>query len=736
MTARALVGLFALGLAASGTLTALPVASADAPPAAPAARPSTAPGAPGGRTVWTEADKAGFGTSRSRASNVWFTLQRGRTSEVFYPDLSTPSVRDLELVVTDGRTFTDRESTDTRQRTRRPDARSLGFTQVNTARSGRYRITKRFVTDPRRDALLVQVRLQSLDGGAYRVYVLADPALDNSGTNDRSWTDRHALVATDDDSGLSSALVSRPAFGATSSGFLGSSDGFTDLRTDHRLDHRYRRTGVGNVVQTGRLRGVTGRPGHQRATLSLGFGAGPAGAGRTARAAARTGFATSVRRYDRGWHRYLGSLKAVPASAADVRRQYLASALVLAAAEDKQNPGAFVASPSAPWVWGDEVEGLSSPSGAYHLVWSRDAYEFGTALWADGDRKAAGRIVDWLFRVQQKADGSFPQNSDVTGTPVWSELQLDEVALPIVLAHLVGRDDAATYAHVKKAATFLADFVDPATGLSAPYSPQERWENQSGYSPNSIAAQIAGLVCAADLARRNGDTASATRWLVLADRWRAHVQDWTVTTTGPLSSEPYFLRLSKDGDPDAATTYSIGDGGPSAADQRSVVDPSFLDLVRYGIMAPDAPAVRSTLRVVDDHLEVHTPNGPFWHRFSFDGYGETRTGAEWTITDPDTFTTLGRGWPILTGERGEYAVAAGRGGKRYLRAMAAATGSGDMLAEQVWDGRPPTDRRAGEGTRSATPLTWSHAGLVRLAWTIQRGRPVDQQAVVAKRYGR
>lgn len=156
-----------------------------APATKPATRPATeqasAPDGPGGKTVWTEADKAGFGTARARRSNVWFTLQRGRTSEVFYPDLSTPSVRNLELVVTDGRTFTDRESTDTRHRTTRPDVRSLGFTEENTARSGKYRITKRFVTDPLRDALDVHVRLQSLDGGHYRLFALYDPALNNSG---------------------------------------------------------------------------------------------------------------------------------------------------------------------------------------------------------------------------------------------------------------------------------------------------------------------------------------------------------------------------------------------------------------------------------------------------------------------------------------------------------------------------------------------------------------------------
>ena len=382
---------------------------------------------------------------------------------------------------------------------------------------------------------------------------------------------------------------------ATSNGFYGENDGWTDLKDDHRLDTRHDSAGPGNVVQTGRVGGVTGRPGHRSATLTLGFGPTAGAAQSTARDAAVTSFRSTSSRYDRGWHRYVGSLKKVPASAASVRRQYLASTLVLAAAEDKLHPGAIVASPSAPWVWGDEVDGLSSPSGAYHLVWSRDAYQFGTALWAQGDKARARRVVDWLFRVQQKPDGSFPQNSDVAGHPVWSELQLDEVALPIVLAHLVGRDDATTYAGVKKAANFLAEFVDAKSGLAAPYSPQERWENQSGYSPNSIAAQISGLVCAADLARRNGDDASAERWLALADAWQAKVQDWTVTTTGPLSDRPYFLRLTKDGNPDAGTTYGIGDGGPSAVDQRRVVDQSFLDLVRYGITAPDDPAVRNTL---------------------------------------------------------------------------------------------------------------------------------------------
>ncbi len=707
MPARLLIGSLVLGIAMAGATLSVPVTAG-------AGQPAPDGGGQGGKSTWAEADKTGFGTARSRGSNVWFTLQGGRTSEVFYPDLSTPSVRSLDLVVTDrAGSFVDRPATDMVTTVSRPDPRSLRFTQVHEARSGRYRLVEEHVTDPRRDAYVVRVRLVSLDGGAYRVRVHYDPALDNSGMDDRGRRSGRALLATD--GRVSTALVARP--------------GLRDLRPGRDEPH--------NLRQAATIRGLNGRAGHRTATLTLGFGAQPARALRVADRARRAGWQRSATAYDRGWRRYVGSLRAVPASASAVRAEYLASVLVVAAAEDKQNPGALVASPSAPWAWGNEIKDLSSPSDAYHLVWSRDAYEFGTALWAAGDERAARRIVDWLFEVQQKPDGSFPQNSDVSGTPAWEELQLDEVALPIVLARLVGRTGPRTYRGVKRAADFLAGFKDEESGRRAPFSPQERWENQSGYSPNSIAAQVAGLVSAADIARRNDDRRSARRWLRLADRWERRLQSWTVTTNGPLSAAAYYLRITKDGDPDAGTTYGIGDGGPSAVDQRRVVDPSFLTLVRWGIEAPDDPTVLNSLAVVDQELRVETPNGPFWHRFSFDGYGETLTGGEWRTSEDDTFETLGRAWPLLTGERGEYAVAAGQDGTPYLAAMAAAAGPSGMIAEQVWDGRAPTGQGccpAGENTRAATPLTWSHAGLVRLAWTIQRDRPADRQALVADRY--
>ena len=695
MSLRLLAGTVALGVAVSGAVVTLPTSGA-----APAPAPKN-----GKQRNWTEADKTGFGTSRSRASNIWFTLQDGRTSEIFYPDLSTPSVRSLELAVTDGE-FTDRASKHMTTTVSRPDPRSLRFTQVHEDKDGRYRLTETSLTDPRRDSYVVRVQLESLDGGDYDVLVTYDPALTNDGSDDRGRVKGNVLMARDKT--VHTALLAKPAL--------------KPLSTRH---------GPGDVVQRARLKKDT-------TTLVLGFGRSGSKARETARRSKATGFGRLAERYDGGWHGYLDGLNDVPASASGVEDEYLASALVVAASEDKLNPGAVIASPTAPWVWGNNVPDLSKPSGAYHLVWSRDSYEFATALWAAGDKAAARRIVDWLFEVQQKKDGSFPQNSDVRGTPVWGELQLDEVALPIVLARLVGRTGDATWKGVRKAATFLTKFRDEETGRAAPYSPQERWENQSGYSPNSIAAQISGLVCAADIAKKHGRKDLAKKWLRLADRWQRKVDDWTVTGNGPLSDAPYYLRLTKNGKPDTKSAYPMGDGGPKLIDQRRVVDPSFLTLVRFGLVPADDPAVTNTLEVVDDQLKVDTPNGPFWHRFNFDGYGETRTGGEWVITDSGTFRTLGRGWPILTGERGEYAVSAGQDAAPYLAAMAAAAGPSGLISEQVWDGRPPTGDACcapGEGTRAATPLTWSHGNLIRLAWTIEDGTPVDQQPLVANRYG-
>lgn len=693
---------------------------------------STAPGRPGAPAFWLPANKEGFGTAYSTASKVWYTLQDGRLSEVYYPDASTPSVRDLEFIVTDGHSFAERVFESSTHLTRLLDPNSLLYQQVDTERSGRWRLTTTYVTDPARSTLLLSVRFESLSHMPYQLYIYYDPSLTNNGMDDSGLTQGNALVAYD--SHTASALITTPGLTETSNGYLGTSDGWTDISRHYRMLWHYQFAPNGNVVQTGRttLNGI----GQQSLTLSLGFGSKANEALATAQASLKTGFNSAVLTYNQGWHTYLSSLSKPPTSltTATERETYRVSEMVLAASEDKTYRGAFIASPTMPWVWGT---GLENPSSAYHLVWSRDLYEIATALIVEGDRNGANRALDFLFNRQQKPDGSFPQNSAVDGTPVWTNLQLDEVADPLILAYQVGRTDATTWLHVKKSADFLLGFKQGK--YAAPWSPQERWENQSGYSPATIASEIAGLVCAAVIATANGDKASAQRYLTTADSWQKQVEGWTVTKNGPYSSKPYFLRLSKDGNPNAGTTYSIGDGGPSAIDQRKVVDPSFLELARLGVKSPKDAAIVNTLPVVDKLLGETTTSGKFWHRYTYDGYGETRDGGPWVIGKPDTFQTIGRLWPVLAGERGEYELSTGdlSGARAQLSAIAMAHNDGYLLPEQVWGNEAPGGQPgfpSGQGTLSATPLAWSHAQFIRLAWDIQANHLLDQPAVVACRY--
>jgi glucoamylase len=724
------------GLAAAASLACIAIPGVSHAAVVTSGPDAVAPGAPGAAATWAPADKHGFGTATGTASKVWYTLEHGELTDTYYPDLGTPSLRDLQFVVTDGRTFAELERDATISAVTMTDPQSLTYQQADTARSGRYRITKTYVTDPARSTVLIDVSFQSLTGQPYQVYAYADPSLTNTGMDDSGTCSSGQLLASD--GSTASAVIATPGFAQTSCGYLGTSDGWTQLRDTFMLK-QYTSAPSGNVVETARLK-VDGT-GQRHATLAVGFGGTSAEAFSAARGSLAAGFPAVASAYAAGWHSYLGSRNQPPGSLATAaqRQLYDVSLMVLAASEDKTYRGAFIASPTMPWAWGT---GLENPSGAYHLVWSRDLYEMATALLAAGDAAAANRALSYLFDRQQKADGSFPQNSTVDGSPHWTNVQLDEVADPVILAWMLHRTDPATYAaHVKPAADYVV--------ANGPVTPQDRWENQGGYSPATIAAEIAGLVCAADIAQANSDKAAASKYLRTADAWQKSVASWTVTTNGPLSSSPYYLRLTKDGNPNAGTTYNIGDSGPDGVDQRKVVDPSFLELVRLGVRPATDPAIVNTIRVVDRQLGVRTPSGQFWHRYNRDGYGEQRNGRPWNVgfppaplTDPlnkgwSRQATIGRIWPIFAGERGEYELAAGLPASARLAAMAAARNDGYLLPEQVWDSFPPSGHRGfrpGTGTFSATPLAWSHAQFIRLAWSIAAGHPVEQPSVVSCRY--
>ncbi len=360
--------------------------------------------------------------------------------------------------------------------------------------------------------------------------------------------------------------------------------------------------------------------------------------------------------------------------------------------------------------------------GGYHFVWARDEYEQVSSLLAAGDKAAGARAVTWLFTRQQRADGHFPQNSRVDGTPDQTNVQLDETAYPLVLAWQAKQFDPTFYRqHLAPAADYLV--------AHGPSTPQERWEETGGYSPTTIATEIAGLTAAADIAAKAGDKAGAAVYQATADSWQRQVEKWTYTTTGNLSDGKYYVRINANGTPDdgASREYANGAG---VHRENSVVDAGFLELTRLGVKAPNDPYVGHSLLAVDESIKVDTPSGAMWKRYTFDGYGEKADGSPWDGTG------IGRPWPLLSGERGEYVLANGGGAMPYLRTLANSANAGYMIPEQVWDQADPTSfgHVFGEGTGSAAPLAWAMGQYVRLAQGIAAGRPVETPAVVASRY--
>jgi glucoamylase len=674
-----------------------------------AALAQSAPGAPGSVSTWTSGAKEGLGTSTTEKSKVWFTLAGGVMTEVYYPRLDTANVRTLEFAVSDGRRVW-LESKDMAHSIERLDPNALLYRQTNSIDGGKVKISKTYATDPERDSILIDVAFDAPPG--YSLYLLFDPALKNLGVGDTGYTKGSALVT--EKSGVACALLASSGLERASSGFAGVSDGYTDLLLHKQLDWSYARAENGNVVQAAAISA-------KHFTLALGFGQNADDAIATAHSSLVAGFDSVRAAYSSGWADYAKSLR--PESGPHAAEFRLA-AMVLKAHEDKTYPGAMIASMSIPW--GFSVKADVPGVGGYHLIWGRDLYEVATAMILAGDRPAAERALNYLFAVQQKPDGSFPQNSWLDGRPYWTALQIDEVGYPLILAWQLGKSDADTWQkHVRPAAEFILSH--------GPATQEERWEEVPGYSPSTIAAEIAGLICAADIAQKNGATDDASRYTKVADDWAANIENWLVTKTGhlggSLAAEGYYIRIDNNTDPNDGYQVDVRNGG-GVWDERDVVDAGFLEFVRLGIRPANDPAIIRSVQVVDENIRTETPNGPSFNRYSHDGYGETYFGGPWLAEG------IGRLWPIFTGERGEYEVAAGRDSTLYLDAMERFANSGGMIPEQVWDRANPTPSEFtfGQGTGSATPLAWSMAQFIRLVVCAEEKRVVEQPAVVADHF--
>ncbi len=728
------------------------------------ASPQGAPDGPGALSHFDLARKDCLGTARNTTSKVWFTLADGVLSDVYYPTVDNTNVETLQYVVSDGSTFTDLQTRDMTYAVQPvEDTGGMGCTVTARAGNGAYTIETDYITDPNRNTVLMQVRFKA--GHGYHLYVRLDPTVNGNGgggtgnggadsaTIDTS-TGHPVLVASDPVTATNAAnrdyaqpvyVALDGSFARATSGFAGSaSDGLVQLDAAHALTTTYDDALGGNVVQTAEV----ALPPSGKTTLALGFGASQDEAVGAAEGSLGAPFAKVLADYKKGWKEYDKSLRKPPGklpglkgkSAGDLADAYYVSANVLKASEDKTFAGAIAASLASPW---GQAISAGDPAntyfGSYREVFARDLYEAWTGLVADGDLATARDAVTFLFEQQQLPDGSMPRNSLPNGKPAPDSFgtQLDEASYPILMADQLHMTDASLYQdHVKPAANFVAAH-GPAFGV-------ERWEEQSGYSPSTIAAGIAGLVAAADLARANGDPASAAVWLGVADDWQRSVEDWTVTTSGPLASR-YFIRLSKTGDPNAAITYNLGNGGPTL-DQRAVVDAGFLELVRLGELRANDPDVVASLPVVDAAIGSDTASGPGWHRYNGDGYGDGASdGRPWAPTGQGS----GHLWPPLSAERGEQMLASGdkTGATSLLAGMSMFSSGVGLVPEQDWElpdlpaspyGTDPTVASIGfvngKAAGSASPLTWAAASFVRLAADLGAGRNVVLPAVTHDRY--
>jgi glucoamylase len=690
-------------------------------------------GGPGIEPKWTQGNKEGVGTSPYTDSKVWFTIWRGVLTEVYYPLVDHPQIRDLQYLVTDGRTFFHEEKRHLESRVERPTAHGLAYRITTSDPAGRYRLEKEVISDPHLPVVLLHTRLVP---GTTRtqdlsLFALLAPHLDVGGWGNNAYVvesdGRELLVA--ERNGTWVALGASRPFQQLSCGYVGASDGWTDLSENYLMDFEFDRATDGNVALTGLL----DLDGNDAFTLGLAFGRGLSDAVTALRQSLSVPYARHREQYVDGWSRLSEHLSPLARRSHDGGNLYRASHSLLLAHEDKTFRGARIASLSIPW---GQVKG-DDDRGGYHLVWTRDLVQSAIGLLAAGDADHALQSLVYLA-VSQLPEGNFPQNFWLSGQAYWAAVQLDEVAFPILLAGLLQRERALQefdpWPMVRAGARFLIAF--------GPATEQERWEEVAGYSPSTLASNIAALVVAADFARAAGEPKTARFIEEYADYLNSHVDRWTVTTEGTLHPRirRHYVRIRPanpmdsylEGPANTGTVF-IANHPPGVVAEypvKEIVDAGFLELVRYGIRPPSDPLIMDSLEVADGVLRVDTPAGPCWRRYNHDGYGQRDDGG------PFIHWGTGRAWPLLTAERAHYELARGVDPSALLEAVERFASPTGLLPEQVWDSgdRPDLHLWSGRPTTSAMPLVWAHAEYSKLLRSIEDGRVFDRLDPVEARY--
>ena len=695
-----------------------------------------APGWPGIEPRWTSSAKTGVGTALNLHSRVWFTLSHGILNEVYFPRVDQACTRDLGLIVTDGRSFFAEEKRSCSFENTAIEPGVPAYELINTDLQGRFWIEKEIFTDPCRNVVLQKIRFEPLAGrlNEYRLYVLLSPHLANRGTGNTGWTGDYKgepMFFAERD-GCALALACSAPWLRRSVGFVGSSDGWQDLSQHFQMTWDYTRAENGNIALTGEI-DLAACGGEF--VLALGFGAIWSEAGQVARSSLLEPYEELRKQYVWHWRNWQDSLLKLdqPQRELDL---YRASVAVLRSHESKDFLGGVIASLSIPWGFNKGDEDL----GGYHLVWPRDLVETACGFLAAGATADALRVLSYLESTQE-ADGHWAQNMWLDGRPYWAGLQMDETAFPILLVDLLRRYAAVEVSDLKR----WWRLVHRAAGFlvrNGPVTQQDRWEEDAGYSPFTLAVEVAGLLAAADLADAVGRKEIAQDLRETADFWNDNIERWTYSVDGPLAKavgvEGYYVRIAPP-EIDAAASPLAGfvpiknrPPGNSSEPAIKMISPDSLALVRFGLRAPNDPRVLNTLKVVDSLLQVELPQGPCWYRYNGDGYGEHEDGS------PFDGTGMGRPWPLLAGERAHYELAAGRpqAAEALLRVMELSTAGSRLIPEQVWDAPDISGRELwrGKPTGSACPLVWAHSEYIKLRRSLRDGKIFDQPLQTVQRY--
>jgi glucoamylase len=696
-----------------------------------------APGWPGIPPRWTSSAKTGAGTALDPHSKVWFTLSHGILNEVYFPRVDQACTRDFGLVVTNGLDFFSEEKRHCTFENKPVELGIPAFELTNTDGSGRYRIHKEVFTTPYRNVVLQKIRFEPLQGelADYRLYALLSPHLANCGYHNTGWVGDYKGVPMffAERDGTALALGCSAGWKKMSVGFVGVSDGWQDISTHFQMEWEYQRAENGNLACTGEidLAACAGE-----FVLALGFGGIWSEAGQHVRSSLSEDYA-KIREYYLGeWKIWQDTLLKLdePKRENDL---YRASTAVLRTHESKDFLGGIIASLSIPWGFNKGDEDL----GGYHLVWPRDLVETAGALLAAGAVNDAVRVLRYLESTQEAA-GNWAQNLWLDGRSYWGGVQMDETAFPILLLDLLRREAAPGlgklerwWPMVRGAASFIL--------RNGPVTQQDRWEEDAGYSPFTLAVEIAALLAAADIAELTGHSDAAPTLRDTADAWNDTIERWIYATGGDLAQqigvEGYYVRIAPpDTDGAASPTQGfvpIKNRPPGEDPERAshIISPDALALVRFGLRAPDDPRILNTIKVIDALLRVQLPQGPCWYRYNGDGYGEHKDGSAFDGTG------IGRPWPLLAGERAHYELAAGRPGEAesLLTMLENCTvGQSRLLPEQVWDADDISSYELfrGKPTGSACPLVWAHSEYVKLRRSMRDNKIFDQPPQTVQRY--